>query len=124
MEFREIGKCRLFHFLSCVWEGLATLLMFFFNFILRRANLRNVHQTLLVGPAESFMQKMNLIKVCVARLLSLNSDDLYCSLYDILTLCCTETVYNSEIYIVVFLYDIDILYFLNCMYFSCGTGWI
>ena len=26
MEFREIGKCRLFHFLSCVWEGLATLL--------------------------------------------------------------------------------------------------
>ena len=74
-------------------------------------NLLNIHQTLLVGPAESFMQKMNLIKVCVARLLSLNSDDLYFSLYDIFTLCCTETVYNSEIYIVVFLYDIDILYF-------------
>ena len=60
------------------------------------------------------MQKMNLIKVCVARLLSLNSDDLYFSLYDIFTLCCTETGYNSEIqyiYIVVFLYDIGILYF-------------
>ena len=67
-----------------------------------------------MGPAESFMQKMNLIKVCVARLLSLNSDDLYFSLYDIFTLCCTETGYNSEIqyiYIVVFLYDIGILYF-------------
>ena len=66
------------------------------------------------------MQKMNLIKVCVARLLSLNSDDLYFSLYDIFTLCCTETGYNSEIYIVVFLYDIGtvLLYGIQYMFYT------
>ena len=64
MEFREIGKCRLFHFLSCVWEGLATLLnncAYTLNYstpqlvVLWWASKLKNYQSIMLGPSMFFI---------------------------------------------------------------------